>query len=184
MGSGTTLIEAKLLGRRSIGVDINPEAIKLAKSNINFEGINMHEPEIVCGSASNLEFVQDESIDLICTHPPYANIIEYSHNIDGDISLYIVEEFLQSMKLISKELYRVLKPNKYCAFLMGDIRRNRNVVPLGFKTLEVFQESGFTLKEIVIKEQHNCKSTSKWKEKSLQYNFLLLAHEYLFILEK
>jgi len=50
--------------------------------------------------------------------------------------------------------------------------------------MKVFQETGFLLKEIVIKEQHNCKSTPKWISKSSQYNFLLIAHEYLFIFQK
>ena len=30
------------------------------------------------GDARNLDFVPDESIDLICTHPPYADIIKHS----------------------------------------------------------------------------------------------------------
>jgi len=40
------------------------------------------------------------------------------------------------------------------------------------------------LKEIIIKEQHNCKMTAEWREKSLKFNFLLLAHEYLPVFEK
>lgn len=36
LGSGTTLIEAKLLGRNAIGVDINSEAVKLSNTNLNF----------------------------------------------------------------------------------------------------------------------------------------------------
>ena len=43
---------------------------------------------------------------------------------------------------------------------------------------------GFKLKEIIIKEQYNCKSTAYWKAKSIKYNFLLLAHKYLFVFEK
>lgn len=49
---------------------------------------------------------------------------------------------------------------------------------------KVFIDAGFKLKEIIIKEQHNCKSTSFWKTKSEKYNFLLLSHEYLFVFEK
>ena len=36
LGSGTTLIEAKLLRRNAIGVDVNPESIKLSNSNLDF----------------------------------------------------------------------------------------------------------------------------------------------------
>jgi hypothetical protein len=42
--------------------------------------------------------------------------------------------------------------------------------------------AGFLLKEIIIKEQHNCRSTEYWEEK--HRSFLLLAHEYIFVLEK
>lgn len=37
-------------------------------------------------------------------------------------------------------------------------------------------------KEIIIKEQHNCRSTEYWKKK--KKDFLMLAHEYIFVLEK
>lgn len=170
--------------RRSIGVDINPVALLCTKENLSFEGRDEYEPQIVLGDAKKLEFIPSNSIDLICTHPPYANIIKYSEGIAGDISMCDISEFLINMEEVSREFFRVLKPNKFCAFLIGDMRKNRHVIPLGFQTLQVFQENGFTLKEIVIKEQHNCKSTYKWQEKSKQYNFLLLSHEYLFILEK
>ncbi|HML74907.1 MAG TPA: site-specific DNA-methyltransferase, partial [Anaerohalosphaeraceae bacterium] len=36
-GGGTTLIEAKLLGRRFIGADINPSAVKLCEQATAFE---------------------------------------------------------------------------------------------------------------------------------------------------
>ena len=45
------------------------------------------------GDARNLDFIPDESIDLICTHPPYADIIKYSDGIDGDLSQFKVKRF-------------------------------------------------------------------------------------------
>jgi len=69
VGSGTTLVEAKLLNRKGIGVDINPEAVNLALHNVSFEREGCGEVEVHVGDARNLEFVGDESIDLICTHP-------------------------------------------------------------------------------------------------------------------
>ena len=50
--------------------------------------------------------------------------------------------------------------------------------------MNIFIQAGFKLKEIVIKEQHNCKNTDKWKHISEERNFLLIAHEYLFIFIK
>ena len=86
------------------------------------------------------------------------------------------------MKDVAKEAYRVLKDKKVCAFMIGDVREKGYVRPLGMDTVNVFIETGFKLKEIVIKEQHNCRSTEYWKSKK-KY-FLMLAHEYIFILEK
>lgn len=40
------------------------------------------------------------------------------------------------------------------------------------------------MKELIIKEQHNCKATGYWKTNSVKYNFLLIAHEYLFVFRK
>jgi len=36
MGSGTTLVECKLLGRRAVGVDINPDAVMMARNRLDF----------------------------------------------------------------------------------------------------------------------------------------------------
>ena len=68
--------------------------------------------------------------------------------------------------------------------MIGDIRKNGNIIPLGFFTMQIYIDTGFILKEIIIKEQHNCKSTSYWQNKSKQLNFYLLAHEYIFVFAK
>lgn len=183
IGSGTTAIEALLLNRNIVGVDINPSAVELSKKNI--AGIpSSCKSKIMVNDACDMHFLKDSSVDLICTHPPYSNIIKYSSDIINDLSLFDEEEFMVSMKMVASESYRVLKKDKYLAFLMGDIRKNGYIVPLGFNTLNIFLELGFKLKDIAIKIQHNCSSTKKWIEKSEQYNFLLIAHEYLFILKK
>lgn len=185
VGGGTTLVEAKLLNRNIIGVDVNDVALNRCVEKTDFEiDSEMGKVYIKKGDARNLNFIKDDSIDLICTHPPYANIINYSEDIQSDLSLLNVKEFLVEMEKVASESFRVLKKGKFCAVLMGDTRKNGHVIPLGFKTMEVFQNVGFKLKEIIIKEQHNCKATGFWKTNSVKYNFLLLAHEYLFIFHK
>ncbi len=183
IGGGTTAVEALLLNRNIIGIDINPSAVELTKNNICNISTEC-KSRIFVHNACNLSFLKNESIDLICTHPPYSNIIKYSDDIKNDISLLGENEFLSSIKKVAEESYRVLKKEKYLAFLMADIRKKGYIVPLSFNTMNVFLEVGFKLKEIVIKVQHNCSSTPKWTNKNKQYNFLLIAHEYLFIMKK
>ena len=183
-GGGTTLVEAKLLNRNCIGIDINPEAIKLCKKAIDFKMSKSGDVTIIKGDAQKLVKIKDKSIDFICTHPPYANIINYSEGIKNDLSLLKVKDFIEAMKSVATESYRVLKDDKFCAILIGDTRKNGRVIPLGFGVMRVFLNAGFKLKEIIIKEQHNCKATGYWKTSSIKYNFLLLAHEYLFVFVK
>lgn len=184
-GGGTTLVEAKLLNRNIIGVDVNDVALERCKEKTNFK----HEKAngkvyLYKGDARNLEFVKDESVDLICTHPPYANIIQYSESILEDLSLLKVKDFLEEMKSVASESYRVLKKDKFCTILMGDTRQKGHMIPMSFEVMKIFQAAGFKLKELIIKEQHNCKATGYWKTNSVKYNFLLIAHEYLFVFRK
>lgn len=182
MGSGTTLVEAKLLNRNAIGVDINPQAVSLAKANLQFSCEFNPKIKIKCGDALDLSLIRDNDMDFICTHPPYANIINYSKGIAGDISLLNVRDFLVKMQKVSEESFRILKEGKICAVMIGDIRRNGKVFPLGFRVMECFIKAGFVNKEIIIKEQHNCCSTAYWEKQNK--DFLLLSHEYIFVFQK
>lgn len=178
-------VEAKLLNRNIIGVDINDTALERCKEKVDFEheGAN-GKVYFRKGDARHLDFISNDSIDLICTHPPYANIISYSENTEGDLSLLKVKDFLAEMESVAKESYRVLKKNKFCTVLMGDTRQKGFMIPMSFDVMKIFQEAGFKLKEVIIKEQHNCKATGYWKTNSVKYNFLLIAHEYLFVFKK
>ncbi len=182
VGSGTTLIEAKLLNRNAIGIDINDKPISISKKNLDFEYDGMSKILVRKGDATRLDYIKDDSIDLICTHPPYADIIHYSDNNKEDLSLLSMEAFLDKIKMVANESFRVLKRGKICAFMMGDIRRKGNVIPLGFDTMQAFLDAGFKNKEIIIKEQHNCQSTDYWMNKNRK--FLMLAHEYIFVFMK
>lgn len=184
-GGGTTLVEAKLLNRNIIGVDCNDVALARCEEKIDFEHDGADGTVVVRkGDARNLDFVADESIDLICTHPPYANIIKYSDGIPEDLSQLKNKDFLEAMKPVVNECYRVLKKDKFCAILMGDTRQKGCMQPMSFDVMKIFQDAGFTLKELIIKEQHNCRATGYWKTNSVKYNFLLIAHEYLFVFRK
>ena len=183
VGGGTTAVEARLTHRNFIGIDINPDAVALSRKKCDFEFETASTSTIRTGDARSLA-LPDESVDLVCTHPPYANIIQYSDGIEGDLSYLDLKAFLPEIYKVAKESFRVLKKDKYCAILMGDTRKKGMVQPLAFETMNIFLLAGFKLKEIIIKEQHNCQATGYWKTNSIKYNFLLLAHEYLFIFKK
>ncbi len=172
VGGGTTAVEAKLLGRRCKARDINPACVGLTLENLKFAPANtlfkeqhpIYEPEVLVGDARELSDIGEDSVDLICAHPPYAGIINYSSNVEGDLSKLSIEDFLKEMRKVASESYRVLKHGGKCAILIGDTRKHKHVIPIGFQTINVFLEAGFKLKELVIKRQHNCKTTGFWYE--------------------
>lgn len=187
VGSGTTLIECKLLGRNGIGVDINLDAVMVACNRLDFAyTANETTQKLYHGDARNLELINSENIDLIATHPPYASIIPYSHKTtEGDLSrVHSIDEFIECIKDIAKESYRVLKPGGHCGVLIGDTHKYRHFVPISTRVLLTFLEAGFVLREDVIKEQwHTETMRGRWR-KSFQHDFLLTFHEHLFIFRK
>lgn len=186
VGAGTTLIEAKLLARNAVGMDINPQAIELTKTALRFKHHPPSEQQVKIGDARDLSFLKDNSFDLVLTHPPYMNIIKYSNDkILGDLSnISTLPEFCDEIEKIAKELFRILKPDKYCAILMGDTRKGKHFVPLAFYVMQRFLKASFVLKEDIIKVQHHCNSTKHWESKARRDKFYLIMHEHLFVFRK
>jgi DNA modification methylase len=186
-GGGTTLVEAKLLGRNAIGVDINTNAVMVSRSRLDFLNSNKCTALTYIGDARNLDLIRSNSIDLVAIHPPYAGIIHYSNrknNVDiRDISSLSFTEYIIAVNSIAKECLRVLKAGKYCAILIGDTRKKRHYIPISVWVLSVFLKVGFILKEDIIKAQHKTKITrEKWR--SHNYDFYKIAHEHLYVFRK
>lgn len=179
-GGGTTIIEALLLNRNVIGLDISEKSINTIKENIKHLEHDVKTCIKKC-DATNLDFIKSGKIDLVCTHPPYLDIVKYSDD-ENDLSNMNLDVFIEKMRLVARESYRVLKKNCVCAVMIGDVRKNGKLIPLGMKTLDIFISEGFNLKEIIIKEQHNCKMTPYWMKRNPK--FLILAHEYIFVMCK
>ncbi len=213
IGSGTTCIEAKLLGRNCIGVDINYEAVILTLHRLywlekaledeklirqledhpehlagaTIEDIRRARIQIYHGDARNLDKIKKESIDLVATHPPYYNIIRYGREkkIPGDLSMArSLEEYMSSMKKILGEAYRALKPGKHLGILVGDTRNRKHYVPITTHVLEILLSTGFILREEVVKIQHKMKTTRELWSRMRNRGFLLIYHEKLFIARK
>ena len=190
LGSGTTVVECKLLGRDAIGVDINHDALMVAWDRLNFSHRPLDEDyregkvQLFLGDARNVDQIESDSIDLIASHPPYAGIIRYTGaRVHGDLSALKMDAYIEAMKQVAEESYRVLKPGKHCAILIGDTRQHKHYVPISGRVLEQFLDVGFILREDIIKLQHKMKSTrERWRGK--KYDFYLIGHEHLYVFRK
>jgi hypothetical protein len=119
VGSGTTCIEALLLNRNCIAVDINYNAVMLTHHRLYYLVNALKEGRhnllsytrgredgvkawyrVFHGDARKPDKIPDSSIDLVATHPPYLNIIEYGEkDVEGDLSMArSLEEYLTLFK--------------------------------------------------------------------------------------
>jgi SAM-dependent methyltransferase len=190
VGGGTTVLEAMALGRDAIGIDISPRAVRIASHKAEMMAATLRARhrklphyQIELGDARRLPLA-DSTVDLVCAHPPYLDIVQYTKANPADLSsIYDPARFLSELRKSVAEMSRVLKVGGICAVLVGDVRRNGALIPLGFLTLKTFL-SAFDLREVVIKDQHQSAMAHFWSNKQENSKFLAIAHEYLFILEK
>jgi DNA modification methylase len=199
-GGGTTLIEAWLTGRNGIGLDISDFAIKTTVSRLAEMDAHLNaQPEIKvahsvrplivqadsrrCGEVLASQGIAKEHVALFCAHPPYLNALHYTNANQNDLSrLSNVDEFCSAIRTIASEARPWLKRTGTFALLIGDVRKNSQFVPLGFRLLQEFLLAGYFLKEIIIKTQNNDSSNNLWaKHAGLKH---LIAHEYLLLFTK
>lgn len=185
VGSGTTLIEAKLLNRNALGYDVNQNAVDISLERLSFEINSTSQQTVELWDARGLK-ESDDSIDLIITHPPYLNLVTYSNgkNPKDFSSISNISIFFDELEKALQEMYRVLKPDHYCAILIGDTRKGQHFIPLSHFLLNRCLKIGFVLKEEIIKTQHNTKYGPKWSGSAKKYKFYLIMHEHLFIFRK
>jgi DNA modification methylase len=105
--------------------------------------------------------------------------------VEGDLSqLRHLEEFYDAMEEVARECYRVLKPNKHCAILIGDTRKHKHYIPIAYRVMDRFLKAGFILREDIIKVQWKMKSTRERWSAGVERDFMLIYHEHLFIFRK
>ena len=82
---------------------------------------------LINGDARSLSFLEDESVHLVVTSPPYWNLKRYNDNPDqlGHIQDY--ELFLSELEKVWQHIFRILVPGGRLVCVVGDVcvaRRN------------------------------------------------------------
>ncbi len=172
MGTGSTLVAAKELGRQGVGLEISPQYIDIAQKRISALAPNHDKSQIFCEDARALsKVISNNSIDLVVTSPPYWNVHQQRRTADGktprpyttspndmgNISAY--SEFLKALGAVAKQLLVVLKPGRWCVLIVMDLRKKNKFYPFHIDCVDHWTTEGFQLEDIIIwdrrKEYHN-----------------------------
>ncbi len=194
-GSGTTLIEARRLGRSAIGVELNPTVAEQARAALAGEPDGCHTlcalevgDSAVFDWRAALERYGFRSAQLAILHPPYHDIIRFSEDPRDLANATSVDSFLARLGAVVERVTDVLDPGRYLALVLGDKYANGEWIPLGFLGMQEVMRHGFTLKSIVVKnfEQTTGKRAQKelWRYRALVGGFYVFKHEYIFIFRK
>jgi modification methylase len=113
-------------------------------------------------SAVRMKEMEDESVHLMVTSPPYFNTKMYSrHPIDGDLGdIHSIEGWFQEIGNVWREVHRVLQPGRRAFInimnlpirLEGGGFRTLNLVG---KTVDLCESMGFTFKRDIVWQKTN-----------------------------
>ncbi|AEA33378.1 DNA methylase N-4/N-6 domain protein [Hippea maritima DSM 10411] len=196
VGSGTTLIECRRLGRNGIGIEINPDVVEKAKKLIEKEPNRFNvTTDIITGDSTQidlkkiLEEKNVKKIQLVIIHPPYHDIIKFSNNPDDLSNAKTVDKFLEMFGKVLDNVLPVLEEGRYLGIVIGDKYSKGEWIPLGFYVMnEVLKREKFVLKSIIVKnfEETRAKRNQKelWRYRALVGGFYVFKHEYVLIFKK
>lgn len=151
-GGSVRGIVAEKLGYKYTGIDLRKEQVEANILNANELNLN---PTWICDDSLNADlYVEDNSVDLLFSCPPYADLEVYSDD-ERDISNMDYEQFKEVYKKIIDIACRKVKDDRFAVFVVGDVRDKkgyyRNFVDY---TKECFNNNGFmTYNEIILLEQ-------------------------------
>ena len=143
VGSGTTLVAAQDTNRNAVGFDLSAKYVDLCESRLSENNMFNESKQIAINDdARNInKYFDEETISLIWTSPPYANLLnrkrknksrrdrnnnqldkveQYSQD-DRDLGTYELEKYTETMGDIYESLLPLLKEKGHCVINIPDM---------------------------------------------------------------
>jgi site-specific DNA-methyltransferase (adenine-specific) len=123
--------------------------------------------KVYCGNCADLlSKIDDESIHMVLTSPPYDDLKDY-------------EGYVFDFESIADELYRVLKPGGVVVWIVGDAVIDGSETGTSFRQALYFKDIGFNIHDTMIYEKNS--STFPAKRDGDRYTQIF---EYMFVFSK
>jgi len=178
VGSGTTLVSAQDCGRNAVGFDLQKAYIKATESRLtkNTQLFGRSEQIAICDDAVNIpKYLNSESVSLIFTSPPYANLLnrkrknksrrnrnneqlgkieQYSQD-PRDLGTMDLDDYTKAMGDIFEKLLPVLRPKAHCVINVPDMWWENKRITIHVSLIEELRKRGYELRNIVIWDRTN-----------------------------
>ncbi|MHA1280087.1 MAG: DNA methyltransferase [Candidatus Helarchaeota archaeon] len=179
VGSGTTLVSARDLNRNAIGFDLKQEYIDFCSERLMTDTLFNNTKQVaICDDALNIpKYLVPESVKLIWTSPPYANLLnrkrknksrrgdqrkndqymeveQYSQD-PRDLGTMEINEFAIAMGDIFERLLLLLKPKGHCVINIPDIWWDNKRITLHVAVIEELRKRGYELRNTIIWDRTN-----------------------------
>lgn len=122
-----------------------------------------------CNCLFGLKQLDENSVDLTVTSPPYDNLRTYDGTCQWNFDIF---------QLIAKELYRVTKPGGIVVWVVGDACIKGSETGTSFKQALYFMDCGFKLHDTMIYEKNSssfpARITSKRYTQIFEYMFVFV----------
>src|SRR5512143_3270068 len=148
-------------------------------------------------SCEDMRELDDDSVALTVTSPPYWNAIDYDIHAADKLQHYRTrkyaqgyvdyEEYLGWLDRIFQGVLRVTKPGGFCAIVIGTVLLNGRHYPVPFDLIARFSRSGWEFHQDIV--WHKCTAGVKRAGVTIQkpypgYYYPNIMTEYILIFRK
>jgi len=179
VGSGTTLVAAQDLNRNAVGFDLQEKYVDLCMDRLRSNNLfNQAQQVAIQDDALNIpEYLEPESVSLIWTSPPYANLLnrkrknksrrgkerkneqfgkveQYSQD-PRDLGTMTIEQYTTAMGDIFENLLPLLKPKGHCVINVPDMWWENQRITIHISLVEELRKRGYELRNTIIWDRTN-----------------------------
>jgi DNA modification methylase len=177
VGSGTVLVSAQDLDRNAVDFDLSADYVRVCEQRLQTDSMfNSSRQIAIQDDARNIpRYLDPETISLIWTSPPYANLLnrkrrnksrrdrnneqlgkveQYSQD-SRDLGTLPIDEFAQAMGDIFEGLLPLLKPKGHCVINVPDMWWENQRITIHVALITELRKRGYELRNTIIWDRTN-----------------------------
>jgi DNA modification methylase len=178
VGSGTSLLAATQTGRNAVGFDLKKEYVELANRRVKESGSLFADTKQIAieeDARHIAKYLAPESVGLIWTSPPYANLLnrkrtnksrrdrdngqlgkveQYSQD-ERDLGTMELDAYTEQMGTIFETLLPLLRPKGHCVINVPDMWWENQRITIHVSLIEELRRRGYELRNIIIWDRTN-----------------------------